>query len=153
MPCLDAAPSSAPLIREPRETPPCLTILPSGPSLRCPTLTLVNVQDCGPVGTSTYLGLSKPKEGSRAQPLRVNKGTTEKRTTWVEHPTQLGRTRARQKHEKIWHFDTSSEWPTRSCKVYLGSWKNWNSPRSLKGIWVAKGYLVRIPQRIWARRG
>ena len=36
-PCLDVAPSSAPLIREPNETPPCPAEPPSGPSLRGPT--------------------------------------------------------------------------------------------------------------------
>ena len=50
-PCLDVAPSSAPLIREPNETPPCPAEPPSGPSLRCPTMTLVNARVRGPVGT------------------------------------------------------------------------------------------------------
>ena len=36
---------------EPRETLPCLTEPPRGPSLRGPTLTLVNVRVRGPVGT------------------------------------------------------------------------------------------------------
>ena len=50
-PCLDVAPSSAPLTCEPNETPPCPAELSSGLSLRGSTLTLVNARVWGLVGT------------------------------------------------------------------------------------------------------
>ncbi|XP_068498551.1 uncharacterized protein [Phaseolus vulgaris] len=62
-----------------------------------------------------YSGQTKPKEGSRSRPLRVNETSAEKRTDSGARHTQLGEASPSLRPGRTWHFDSSSKYLTRNC--------------------------------------
>jgi len=78
--------------------------------IRCRVVAHISAKEAVTVKhNNTYLGQSKPKEGSRAQPLRVNKATTEKRTDERRAPYSARKNAPKAKALEIWHFDPSCE--------------------------------------------